>query len=518
MTQANSYDEIRYPTEGYRQTFPDRLATAGVLMGMQPPPADRCRVLELGCGTGENLLSMALALPESEFVGLDFAASSIALARSAANTHGLRNVTFLQRDLLDSIADLGRFDYVVAHGVYSWTPAAVRDRVLAVCGECLTPQGIAFVSYTVYPGAYHRRMAREVLLYHAPNTLPERDRLDRARELLTFLAEAMPRPERYREIFRQENGLLERLGEGHYRHDNLDAFHESFYVHQFVEHAARHGLQYLSDSAMSRSMRGLYPPAVLDKLNQLAAPGGRLAREQYRDFLDGRLFRETLLCHQEVQLADEPQLEHVQELNVLSLVRPAQAQPGTSAAPSFQLPGGEMIRVEHPVVGAALTVLSEVAPGALAFRELLPRTQARLSGEVQARDLGDVLLIAEGAGLVELTVYRPRFTTTVSERPVASPLARWQISRGKPVVNLWLCAIKLDEPIMRHLCTLLDGSRDRATLADELAAYMQQQQLFPHRNDAAQTPIRDPETLRQLVLGNMGANLERFARLCLLVA
>ena len=124
MTQPNVYDEIHYPTEGYRQTFPDRLATAGVLMGMQPPTVERCRVLELGCGSGENLLSMALSLPDSEFVGLDFAATSITRACAAAENCGVRNATFLQRDLLDSVADLGRFDYVIAHGVYSWTPAS----------------------------------------------------------------------------------------------------------------------------------------------------------------------------------------------------------------------------------------------------------------------------------------------------------------------------------------------------------------------------------------------------------
>ena len=76
----------------------------------------------------------------------------------------------------------------------------------------------------------------------------------------------------------------------------------------------------------------------------------------------------------------------------------------------------------------------------------------------------------------------------------------------------------MDEPIMRHLCTLLDGSRDRAALADGLAAFMEQKQLFPCRNDAAQTVIRDADTLRQLLLGNMDANLQRFARLGLLVA
>jgi predicted O-methyltransferase YrrM len=508
----NRYDEIAYPTEAYRQTYPDRLATAGALMGMTPPPVDRCRVLELGGGSGTNLLSMALSLPGAEFVGIDSAASRVAQAREAAQMWGLRNITFLERDLLDEVADLGRFDYVVAHGVYSWTPPDVRDRVLAICDETLAEQGVAFVSYTVYPGAYHRRIAREILLQHAPDTMSPREQLDRARDLLTFLADAMPRPERYRDIFRHERDLLDRLGEGHYLHDNLCA-HESVYFREFVAHAGRHGLRYLGDSAVSRSMRGLYPPAAIDKLNQLAPD--RLAREQYRDVLDGRLFRETLLCREGVTIADEPLPERVQEVYVTSPVQKAAAAPGSApSSATFQMPGGAPIRVDHPLAAAALGALSEEGLAGLSFHELLARAQARLPAAA-AQELAEVLLITEGAGLVDLTVHRPRFVTVVSDRPAGSPLTRWQISRGKPTTNVWHCPVPLDDPVSRHLFALLDGTRDRAALVEGLAAHMEQQQHFPRRDHAV---IREPAELRRLLSDSLDANLERFASWCLLVA
>ena len=129
-------------------------------------------------------------------------------------------------------------------------------------------------------------------------------------------------------------------------------------------------------------------------------------------------------------------------------------------------------------------------------------------------ELAELLLIAESAGLVDLTGYQPHASSTVSQRPVVSPLARWQISRGKPITNLWCCSIKMDEPVMRHLCSLLDGSRDRTALANDLAVFMEQKQLFPRRNG---TVVRDPAELRHLLMEHMDANLERFARLCLLV-
>jgi methyltransferase-like protein/SAM-dependent methyltransferase len=521
MPQPNRYDEIVYPTETYRQTHPDRLATAGVLMGMKPPPPDHCRVLELGCGTGTNLLFMALAFPQSEFVGLDYAAIPLAQARSVAEERGLRNVRFVHRDLLDDLTDLGHFDYVIAHGLYSWTPAAVRERVLAVSAQSLTEQGIAFVSFTVYPGAYHRRMIREMLLYHAPETHPVAVQLERADDLLTFLAESMPNPEMYREILRQEKSLFEQLGKGHYANDNLSSDNVPVYFHNFMEHASRHRLQFLGDSSASRLMRGLYPPAVLYKLDELASSSTnlspRLAREQYRDFLDGRLFRESLLCRQEVPLAEEPSPEHVQALFVSSAARPVAAHPGEPAGTlSFQLSTGEPIRIDHPIAIAALTILSECSPAGVSFQELLSRTQAKVAARTcEPLELAEILLMAESAGLVEFNVNQPRCASAVSERPVGSPVARWQISRGKPVTNLWHFPVKMDEPLVRHLFTLLDGSRDRTALADGLATFMEQRQMFPRRNDMI---ISEPAALRRLLAENMDANLQRFVRLSLLVS
>jgi tRNA1(Val) A37 N6-methylase TrmN6 len=79
---TSSYDEVLYPSRALPQTHPSRLATVAFLRGMQPAPIDRCRVLELGCGTAANLIPMAFHHPESEFVGLDSAERPIALGRS----------------------------------------------------------------------------------------------------------------------------------------------------------------------------------------------------------------------------------------------------------------------------------------------------------------------------------------------------------------------------------------------------------------------------------------------------
>ena len=42
----------------------------------------------------------------------------------------------------------------------------LRDRILAICSECLSQNGIAYVSYNTYPGGHIRDMVREMMLFH----------------------------------------------------------------------------------------------------------------------------------------------------------------------------------------------------------------------------------------------------------------------------------------------------------------------------------------------------------------
>ena len=99
------------------------------------PLVGACRVLEIGCGDGSNLIPMACHLPESRFAGVDLSAAAIAKGRRTIDDLGLANINLVAADLRDIGPDYGSFDYIIAHGVYSWVPAPVRDGLLAVCGR-----------------------------------------------------------------------------------------------------------------------------------------------------------------------------------------------------------------------------------------------------------------------------------------------------------------------------------------------------------------------------------------------
>jgi SAM-dependent methyltransferase len=190
-TNINSYDEVPYPSTSHVFTHPDNLATAAVLLGLTPTPVTRCRVLELGCAGGGNLIPLALELPESTFVGIDASAVQIDDGNAAIAAIGCQNITLTQMDILEITPELGQYDCIIVHGIFSWVPVAVRDAILKICQQNLTPNGIAYVSYNTYPGWHMLGNIRGMMLYHTRNVTDPRMRIAQARELLTFMNESL---------------------------------------------------------------------------------------------------------------------------------------------------------------------------------------------------------------------------------------------------------------------------------------------------------------------------------------
>jgi SAM-dependent methyltransferase len=101
------------------------------------PPATR--LLDVGCGPGVLTCAYGLALPGAEIVGIDATPEAVACAEELAGRLGVRNVSFVDGDFLDSdpIAGDG-FDQVVAVtaladvGLYPQDPPEGSDALSSV--------------------------------------------------------------------------------------------------------------------------------------------------------------------------------------------------------------------------------------------------------------------------------------------------------------------------------------------------------------------------------------------------
>jgi methyltransferase-like protein/SAM-dependent methyltransferase len=524
-TPATSYDEVLYPGHAFAQTHPDRLAALGTLFGMDPAPLASCRVLELGCGDAGNLIPLAELFPDSRFVGIDLAPRAIAKGQENAQTLGLENVILYADDIRKVNADFGQFDYIIAHGLYSWVPPEIQDKVLAICHDNLAPQGVAYVSYNAFPGCRQHQMVREMLLYHIRAYERPDEQIGQALAFARFLKETHAKPEPYSVFLREE---LERVAdhEDHLLyHDDLASINLPAYFHQFIDRAGRHGLQFLAEADFFEMQSHIYPDAVTAQLRRLAG-GDVLKREQYLDFIKCRRFRQTLLCHAGVPLNRDLGGEQLTRFHIASAARPVAEKPdlGSYTEEQFQGPRGAGMTTDFPLAKAAIYYLGSVYPEALSFRDLAVRARSLLrqgpsaNGEEGAEEenvLAEILLQTYAAGLIELYREPPQFTLKPGPRPMARPLARLQIHNGEAfVTSLRHANVNIEEPVARALILLLDGTRDRPALLADLTDMVTSGAAPLVVNNQ---PVTDPQEIGRMLASALEPNLVKLGRMALLV-
>ena len=465
---AEKYDALRYDALSHPVTHPDHIAAVVTMFGFEPAPPAAARVLEVGCNDGSNLLPMAAALRDGRFVGCDVSPTAIAAAREGAHALGLANVEFEVADL--AAFDAGRFDYIIAHGIYSWVAAPVRDALLALAARALTPNGVMFVSYNTYPGGFVRRSVWEALHWHTARIDDRGERLRAARELADLLGDAGATGDAADAAVRAEFKRVAGEPDSALFHDTLAQPNDPVWFHELVEHAARHGLGYIAESLPSM-MAGA---GLTARMRQFLASQGRLAREQYLDFARMRRFRQSLLCRGEAigELAlSTARLKRLHVSASMALSRAA----AESRLPSVTGADGAVLR-------AMLERLIAAAPAAMPVGDLLERSRS----EPGARAVDAILLDAWIAGFAELHVNPPTPATSAAARPRAFAFARWQANRREVVTNLRHETVRVADPLARELLTLCDGTRDRGALVAALAA------------GAPPTPIRIDDALALL--------------------
>ncbi|BCB19424.1 class I SAM-dependent methyltransferase [Bosea sp. ANAM02] len=473
----NPYDAVAYPGHSFSQTHPARLATIAHFHGMVPALPSAMRVLELGCGRGGNLIPMAAQYPGSSFLGIDLSGDSIRQASANAAELGLSNLAFEQRDILAVGEEIGRFDYIIVHGVYSWVPDAVRERIIALFGQLLAPQGVAYVSYNALPGCRLRDLARDVMLFAIKDIEDPRERVRVARGALKDIAEGSDPESFHGAALRQRLKQVDELPDNVLYHDDLNPGARAFALHEVLSAAERHGLQFLAEASFPNLYGAAKGPAqqMLDRI-----PVERMAlREQTLDLLIGRAFRETLLCRMDIPLRRgvRPGSLKPYHLAANAWLAPAKEdeKPGVQR---FSFDDGVQLAVDLPLCKAALGILSTIWPASIAWDDLVARACNDVAGELgpdRAHEIGrldEALTAIFKAGLLDLRLEAPPLTTAISEKPAASEIARWQASTSAEVTDLRHRTVQLDGLVVRKFVSLLDGSRDRRMLLDAMNAFL----------------------------------------------
>ncbi len=457
---ADRYDAVAYAAQSHPLTHPDRLASVATFLGMSPPAPAHCRVLEVGCNDGSNLIPMALSLPSARFVGCDLAPSAIAIGRKTIADLGLANITLVVEDLAALDRAHGEFDYIVAHGVYSWVPPRVRDALFALAAERLAADGIMFVSYNALPGTRIRQAAWEVLHYHVDHLDDQRARLAAARELARIVGEGSSRTLlESDEVLRAEFRAIAQTTDSALAHDDLGVPNDPCWFHEFAAHAQRFGLAYLAEAELhTMSAAGLAPDAkvFLSTLDPRS-------REQYLDFVRLRRFRQSLLRRTEARIDPTARAERIGAMHVSadgSLLRAQSAGKVGELAADL-----DPARGDQGPARALLDLLVARSPAAVAVAEL----GLAIGSAALPRPLDVILTEACVSNIVNLHVHPARLVTEPGARPVASPLARLQARSQEYLTNLCHARVRVPDVNARRLLMLLDGTRERGQLASAIA-------------------------------------------------
>ena len=524
----NPYNQISYPGYPFVQTHPDRLATLAHLYGMTPAPVEHCRVLELGCGDGGNLIPMAWQLSGSEFWGIDLASSAIENGRRQIAELELSNIRLEVLDLMGFPLASGPFDYVLAHGLFSWVPPAAQEKIMEIIGNCLAPEGVAYISYNTLPGGHLRLMLREMMQYHIRTMESPEEQISGGKALIRFLADATAHSSiqnDYSEVLREEwEKRMSICSSASLYHDELGEHNHHFYFHEFMAHAKPHGLQFLAEADFPAMQVGNFMPEVGELLKELE--DDIVTREQYLDFLKGRRFRQTLLCRETILLERNIPGERVASLLVASKAHPSGplGELSGNTPVEFCGPHNSSINTAHPLIKSALLCLAEHWPLPLSFKTLRELAQQRL-GASSATTCFDspedrtamltTFFLCYGAGLLNFHAWAPRLTLKAGPRPLASPLARLQIRQGSHVTTLCHERVEIDGALAKIFIQLLDGTRDRPMILKALEEAVLTGKAAMLDNDK---PVSNVDRLRFLLAEGLEVRLEHLARMGLLLS
>lgn len=449
MTEAtqNNYDAVPYESLSFAQSHPARMSGMARLFGLAAPPLATARVLELGCTYGGNLLPLAMRYPDAQFVGVDFSQVQIERANRSKGELGATNATFRQADIREVAKESGQYDYIIAHGVYSWVPADVQDAVLELIGRQLAPEGVGYVSYNVYPGWKMREVVREMMLFHVAPLKDPKDKLTQARAILQYASKLHANNQSaFGRLLAEEASVLARQSDFYIFHEHLEPENRPCYFHEFVAAAGRHDLAYLGEWALAEMLPERYGAELATTARRISG-GNMLACEQYVDLLTNRAFRQTLLVSTRRAHAIRRALtaDNFRNQHISVLLRPVAPAPGPQAGTGPQpVVHGSYVDVENrridvhqPHAKALFDRLVAASPYAVPFEELVGGVAAFAQGQGIQVDAAAfvtselVSLLARGVA----TLYGDPMPRPSPATAQVSPYARWQAARASQVTN-----------------------------------------------------------------------------------
>ena len=298
--QQTIYSELGYKSMPFPYTTPATLEAYAALVGISAPNPKSARVLELGATYGGNIISQALFNPDATFVGIELSQEQIEKGNEVIANAGLTNVSLIQSDIASIGSEIGTFDYIIAHGVYSWVDDGVKDALLRLIDEHLAEDGIAYISYNTYPGWHTMDEVRQLMMFsnRDKTQFNHKEKVLHGKTIGSIVGSQILKYDNLKERNSKFLGALRSVlqkDEYYVGHDHLEPNNDPVYFYQFNDHLGAHNLAYLCDADLTLSMVRSFDADIADTLDKLAL-NDHVAQEQYLDFMLDTTFRKSIIC------------------------------------------------------------------------------------------------------------------------------------------------------------------------------------------------------------------------------
>ena len=298
--QQTIYSELGYKSMPFPYTTPATLEAYAALVGVSAPNPKTARVLELGATYGGNIISQALFNPDATFVGIELSQEQVEKGNEVIANAGLTNVSLIQSDIASIGSEIGTFDYIIAHGLYSWVDDGVKDALLRLIDEHLAEDGIAYISYNTYPGWHTMEEVRQLMMFSNRDKAQfnHKEKVLHGKTIGSIVGSQILKYDNLKERNSKFLGALRSVmqkDEYYVGHDHLEPNNDPVYFYQFNDHLGAHNLAYLCDADLTLSMVRSFDADIADTLDKLAL-NDHVAQEQYLDFMLDTTFRKSIIC------------------------------------------------------------------------------------------------------------------------------------------------------------------------------------------------------------------------------
>lgn len=435
---SSSYEEMPYATFALRSADPNRLAAIARLYGVDIPSPINASILEIGCGTGVNLIHIAERFPGSRCVGVDISERHIAEGQKIIAATSISNVELRCGDIRDAALGHGEFDYIICHGVYSWVSPSVQQQLLHLMASSLSDNGVAFVSYNVLPGWRQRGAIRDVMqsgaLYSSSisgDASPDA-RLKGALEFLELVGSVRSKgDDLYGRYLRESRERLKDSHPAYLFHEYLEEFNTPVLFSDLMREVELHGLQFVSEAKPALMSTDDLGPEMSEYLSRLG--GNIVVQEQCLDIIRNRMFRETILCKGSLVLKRDLKASVFKSIHFITDYREVSA--GVSEVVFREVGSDKAVTTPNDEHSAILSLVGAAGYAGIAFSEIVQRAGSTLGQEPDERTLMHILVRLWRSGFIDVALEEMPVASSFEGPARISRLANYQANSADSLVT-----------------------------------------------------------------------------------